>query len=206
MANSERRNNGEAGSRSGAEPSEEYIIRTLGTVKVRCRLFGGESFSLTGVRFRSAALRETTVRARRGFRNQVDNHWGRILSALCLPPLFAAGIELSQGTNSSVLQTQSVGQQIGQRVGQQVGQLGTDVTRRNLNVQPTLVLPGYRFFVRVEKDILFNGPYSPMTAEGESGRSLGREAIGGQEENPEGQPRGAAVDGRPPRNDPPPSD
>ena len=217
MANSERRNNGEAGSRSGAEPSEEYIIRTLGTVKVRCRLFGGESFSLTGVRFRSAALRETTVRARRGFRNQVDNHWGRILSALCLPPLFAAGIELSQGTNSSVLQTQSVGQQIGQRVGQQVGQLGTDVTRRNLNVQPTLVvLPGYRFFVRVEKDILFNGPYSPMTAEGESGRSLGREAIGGQEENDgreggreetsQGQPRGAAVDGRPPRNDPPPSD
>src|SRR5271169_3787561 len=90
--------------------------------------------------------------------------------------------------NSSVLQTQSVGQQIGQGVGQRVGQLGTEVTRRNLNVQPTLVVrPGYRFFVRVEKDILFNGPYSPMTAEGESGRSLGREAIGGKEENSEGQ-------------------
>src|SRR5271170_955100 len=61
------------------------------------------------------------------------------------------------------------------RVGQQVGQLGTEVTRRNLNVQPTLVVRlGYRFFVRVEKDILFNGPYSAMTAEGETGRSLGR--------------------------------
>ena len=117
-----------------------------------------------------------------GFRDQVDNHWGRILSGALLTSLFAAGIELSQGTNSSVLQTQSVGQQIGQGVGQQVGQLGTEVTRRNLNVQPTLVVrPGYRFFVRVEKDILFNGPYSPMTAEGESGRSLGRVAIGGQE-------------------------
>ena len=142
-----------------------------------------------------------------GFRDQVDNYWGRILSGALLTSLFAAGIQLSQGTKSSVLQTQSVGQQIGQGVGQQVGQLGTEVTRRNLNVQPTLVVrPGYRFFVRVEKDILFNGPYSPMTAEGESGRSLGREAIGGQEENPEGQPRGAAVDGRPPRNDPPPPD
>jgi type IV secretion system protein VirB10 len=152
-----------------------------------------------------------------GFRDQVDNHWGRILSGALLTSLFAAGIELSQGTNSSVLQTQSVGQQIGQSVGQQVGQLGTEVTRRNLNVQPTLVVrPGYRFFVRVEKDILLNGPYSPMTAERESGRSLGRVAIGGQEDNdgkesgreedPQGQPRGAAVDGRPPRNDPPPPD
>ena len=85
----------------------------------------------------------------------MDNHWGRILSGALLTSLFAAGIQLSQGTNSSVLQTQSVGQQIGQSVGQQVGQLGTEVTRRNLNVQPTLVVrPGYRFFVRVEKDIL----------------------------------------------------
>jgi type IV secretory pathway VirB10-like protein len=142
-----------------------------------------------------------------GFRDEVDSHWGRILSGALLTSLFAAGIELSQGTNSSVLQTQSVGQQIGQAVGQQVGQLGTEVTRRNLNVQPTLVVrPGYRFFVRVEKDILFNGPYAPMTAEGETGRSLGREAIGGQEENPEGQPRRAALDGRPPRDDPSPSD
>jgi type IV secretory pathway VirB10-like protein len=152
-----------------------------------------------------------------GFRDQVDNHWGRILSGALLTSLFAAGIELSQGTNSSVLQTQSVGQQVGQSVGQQVGQLGTEVTRRNLNVQPTLVVrPGYRFFVRVEKDILLNGPYAPMTAEGETGRSLGREAIGGQEENdgkasgreenPQGQSRGAALDGRPPRNDPTPPD
>ena len=152
-----------------------------------------------------------------GFRDQVDNHWGRILSGALLTSLFAAGIELSQGTNSSVLQTQSAGQQIGQAVGQQVGQLGTEVTRRNLNVQPTLVVrPGYRFFVRVEKDILFNGPYSPMAAEGDTGRSLGREAFGGQEANDgkeggreeasQGQPRGAAVDGRPPRNDTPPPD
>jgi type IV secretion system protein TrbI len=142
-----------------------------------------------------------------GFRDQVNSHWGRILSGALLTSLFAAGIELSQGTNSSVLQSQSVGQQVGQAVGQQVGQLGTEVTRRNLNVQPTLVVrPGYRFFVRVEKDILFSGPYAPMTAEGEFGRSLGRKAIGSQEEDSEGQPRGAAVDGRPPRNDTAPPD
>ena len=145
-----------------------------------------------------------------GFRDQVDSHWGRILSGALLTSLFAAGIELSQGTNSSVLQSQSVGQQIGQAVGQQVGQLGTEVTRRNLNVQPTLVVrPGYRFFVRVEKDILFNGPYSPMRAESESrqrlGNNFGRASSGSQEGSEDGgaesEPRGAAVDGRPSGND-----
>jgi type IV secretion system protein VirB10 len=145
-----------------------------------------------------------------GFRDQVDNHWGRILSGALLTSLFSAGIELSQGTNSSVLQSPSVGQQVGQAVGQQIGQLGVEVTRRNLNIQPTIIVrPGYRFFVRVEKDLLFNGPYSSMRAESESrqrlGNVLGRASSGSQEGSEEGgaesEPRGAAVDGRPSGND-----
>jgi len=145
-----------------------------------------------------------------GFRDQVDNHWGRIFSGALLTSLFSAGIELSQGTNSSVLQSPSVGQQVGQAVGQQVGQLGVEVTRRNLNIQPTIVVrPGYRFFVRVEKDILFNGPYSPMRAGSEPQQrpvnNFGRASSGSQEGSEEGgaesEPRGAAVDGRPSGND-----
>jgi type IV secretion system protein TrbI len=98
-----------------------------------------------------------------GFRDQVDNHWVRIFSGALLTSLFAAGIEISQGQNSSVLTQPSYGQQIGQAVGQQVGQVGVEVTRRNLNIQPTIVVrPGYRFFVRVEKDLLFRAPYSAM--------------------------------------------
>jgi type IV secretion system protein VirB10 len=94
-----------------------------------------------------------------GYRDQVDNHWARIFSGALLTSLFAMGVQLSQGQNSSVLQSQSVGQQAGAAVGQQVGQLGVEVTRRNLNIQPTIrIRPGYRFFVRVEKDILFKGP------------------------------------------------
>lgn len=121
-----------------------------------------------------------------GFREQVNNHWGRILSGALLTSIFAAGIEVSQGTNSSVLQSQSFGQTMGQAVGQQVGELGTEVTRRNLNIQPTIVVrPGYRFFVRVDKDIQFSGPYAQIT--GASGRSsritvaAEREASGKQE-------------------------
>jgi type IV secretion system protein TrbI len=98
-----------------------------------------------------------------GFRDQVDNHWVRIFSGALLTSLFAAGIEISQGQNSSVLTQPSLGQQVGQAVGQQVGQVGVEVTRRNLNVQPTIIVrPGYRFFVRVEKDLLFKAPYSAM--------------------------------------------
>jgi type IV secretory pathway VirB10-like protein len=98
-----------------------------------------------------------------GFRDQVDNHWGRIFSGALLTSLFAAGIQISQGQNSSVLTQPSYGQQIGQAVGQQVGQVGVEVTRRNLNIQPTIIVrPGYRFFVRVEKDLLFRAPYSAM--------------------------------------------
>jgi type IV secretion system protein VirB10 len=100
-----------------------------------------------------------------GYRDQVDNHWARLFSGALLTSLFAMGVQLSQGQNSSVLQSQSVGQQAGAAVGQQVGQLGVEVTRRNLNIQPTIrIRPGYRFFVRVEKDILFKGPYTPMRA------------------------------------------
>jgi type IV secretion system protein TrbI len=100
-----------------------------------------------------------------GYRDQVDNHWARLFSGALLTSLFAMGVQLSQGQNSSVLQSQSVGQQAGAAFGQQVGQLGVEVTRRNLNIQPTIrIRPGYRFFVRVEKDILFKGPYTPMRA------------------------------------------
>jgi type IV secretion system protein VirB10 len=149
-----------------------------------------------------------------GFRDQVSNHWGRILSGALLTSLFSAGIEVSQGTNSSVLQSPSVSQQVGQAVGQQVGQLGVEVTRRNLNIQPTIVVrPGYRFFVRVEKDLLFSGPYSPMRAESESrqrlGDSIGRaysgSEEGGEESSAESEPRRAAVDRRPSGNDAAPS-
>src|ERR1700723_3290583 len=98
-----------------------------------------------------------------GFKDQVDNYWARIVPGALLTSLFAAGIGISQGQKSSVLTQPSYGQQVGQAVGQQVGQVGVEVTRRNLNIQPTIVVrPGYRFFVRVEKDLLFRAPYSAM--------------------------------------------
>jgi type IV secretion system protein VirB10 len=141
-----------------------------------------------------------------GFRDQVNDHWGRILSGALLTSLFAAGIELSQGTSSSVLQLPSAGQEVGQAVGQQIGQLGVEVTRRNLNVQPTIVVrPGYRFFVRVEKDLVFDGPYTAMSRHSEFRNSSVGRNVGNHEDSPEGEPRRAAMDRGPGGDDTPPS-
>src|ERR1700730_12846242 len=67
----------------------------------------------------------------------------------------------SQRRNTSLLTTPTVGQATSSAVGQQLGELGTEVTRNNLSIQPTIKIPaGYRFNVRVNKDILFEAPYT----------------------------------------------
>jgi len=98
-----------------------------------------------------------------GFRSGVDNHYKRLIGFAALTSLFSAGLEIAQNGagGSSVLQGANAGQTVSAAVGQQLGELGVEVTRRNLNVQPTLRIPiGYRFNVRVNRDIRFVGPYS----------------------------------------------
>jgi type IV secretory pathway VirB10-like protein len=100
-----------------------------------------------------------------GFRFDVDNHYKRLMGFAVLTSLFAAGVELAQnGTGgTSVFNTPTAGQTAAAAVGQQLGELGVEVTRRNLNVQPTIKIPiGYRFNVRVNRDILFDAPYQPV--------------------------------------------
>ena len=63
-----------------------------------------------------------------------------------------------------MLLTPSPAQATAQGVGQQLSQLGVELTRKNLNVQPTIKIPiGYRFNVRVNRDIIFDGPYQPYS-------------------------------------------
>jgi type IV secretion system protein VirB10 len=96
-----------------------------------------------------------------GFHDQVDNHYKRLVGLALLTSVFSAGIELSQRNNTSLLTTPTVGQTASSAVGQQLGELGTEVTRKNLSIQPTIKIPvGYRFNVRVNRDILFEAPYT----------------------------------------------
>jgi hypothetical protein len=100
-----------------------------------------------------------------GLRDKVDRHYTRLIGFAVLTSLFAAASEISQNQNRSLLTYPSPAQVAGSTVGQQASDLGAQITRRNLNVQPTIrVAIGYRFNVRVNRDILFDAPYTPVFA------------------------------------------
>jgi type IV secretion system protein VirB10 len=78
---------------------------------------------------------------------------------------FTAGVEMSQPQSSSASGVLSPSAAATQALGQQFGQLGMEVTRKNLNIQPTVkIRPGYRFNVRVNRDIAFTEPYGDLRA------------------------------------------
>ena len=98
-----------------------------------------------------------------GLRYAVDHHYGRLVGFAVLTSLFSAGFQLSQNQPGTILAQPSPGQVVAGAVGSQLSQLGGEITRRNLNVQPTIKVPaGYRFNIRVNRDIVFDAPYSPL--------------------------------------------
>jgi type IV secretion system protein TrbI len=100
-----------------------------------------------------------------GLRDKVDRHYRRLLGFSVLTSMFNAAFAISQQRNESVLVNPSVGQIAAGAVGQELSQTGAQITRRNLNVQPTIKVPaGYRFTVRVNRDILFETPHQPVEA------------------------------------------
>jgi type IV secretion system protein TrbI len=104
------------------------------------------------------------VRGLSGFRDKVDNHYVRLFGFALMTSAFAAGIELTQNqSNTGFVITPQ--QAATQAVGQQLGQLGMEITRRNLNIQPTVKISiGYRFTIRVRKDLVFDRPYGAERA------------------------------------------
>jgi type IV secretion system protein TrbI len=104
---------------------------------------------------------------RSGFRYGVDNHYVRIFGFGLLTSVFAAAAQLSQSHSGSVLAYPSNGEIAASAVGQQMATLGAETTRRNLNIQSTIRIPmGYRFNVRVNRDLAFEGPYRPLRVGG----------------------------------------
>jgi type IV secretory pathway VirB10-like protein len=95
-----------------------------------------------------------------GLEDGVDWHWGRILSGAALATLLGVSSELAvsdQGsTNGNVV--------IALRDSAQdtTNQVGQEITRRNLSVQPTLtVRPGFPMDVMVNKDLVLRS-YQPL--------------------------------------------
>jgi type IV secretion system protein VirB10 len=98
-----------------------------------------------------------------GLRDKVDNHYQRLFGFAVLTSLFDAALAVTQSRQQSVLVYPSPTQETESAAGREVSQLGTQIARKNLNVQPTIKIPpGYKFNVRVNRDILFEEPYLPV--------------------------------------------
>jgi type IV secretion system protein VirB10 len=89
-----------------------------------------------------------------GLRDEVDNHWLEWFKAAALSTLLGVGTELgSSGNDSDIIQALRRG------AGASLNQTGQQVVRRNLNIQPTLIIrPGFPVRVMVNRDLLLE-PY-----------------------------------------------
>jgi type IV secretory pathway VirB10-like protein len=95
-----------------------------------------------------------------GLRDKVDRHYKRLLGFSALTSLFTAAFDVSQRRNQSALNYPSPTETAASAVGRDISETGASITRRNLNVQPTIKVPvGYKFTVRVNRDIVFDAPY-----------------------------------------------
>lgn len=102
-----------------------------------------------------------------GFHDQVNNHYGRLIGFGILTSLFGAAFQITQNNNQQQTQggTITPSQIAGAEVGRQFAQLGMEMAKKNLNIQPTIeIRPGYRFNVLVNKDMVFGQPYAERLA------------------------------------------
>ncbi|WOB09647.1 MULTISPECIES: TrbI/VirB10 family protein [Burkholderiales] len=95
-----------------------------------------------------------------GLEDGVDWHWDRVLAGAALTTLLGIGAELAAPAN----RTDGNRIVIAGRDGLQdsVNQVGQEVTRKNMNIQPTLTArPGLPVRVIVSRDLVLR-PYQPM--------------------------------------------
>lgn len=95
-----------------------------------------------------------------GFKDEVDNHYGKIYGAALVMGGIAAAFQVSQPQQNSSLVNPSNAQAAAGAMGQQLAQVTTATVSKNLNIQPTLkIRPGYKFNVNVTADMIFPNPY-----------------------------------------------
>ena len=95
-----------------------------------------------------------------GLEDGVDWHWDRIIAGAALSTLLGVGAELAAPNNSG--STGGVTVAVRQSAQDTVNQVGQEITKRNLSIQPTLTIrPGFPMRVMVNKDLTLR-PYQPL--------------------------------------------
>ncbi|MCZ2159168.1 TrbI/VirB10 family protein [Bartonella sp. 220] len=104
-----------------------------------------------------------------GFKDKVNNHYLKIFGNALMLSVISGASQMSQkthktGNEDSKLETAK--ETLAAELGRQWGEVGIEMTRKNLNIQPTITIrPGYNFNVMVTKDIILS-PWQghPMAA------------------------------------------
>ena len=100
-----------------------------------------------------------------GLRHKVDRHFWQTFKGAFLVSAFVAAFELTQRRQYGAFQQPGAGDRAVGAMGGEMSNVGAQMARRNLNNQPTIKVPvGYRFTVRVNKDMLFSEPYRDTSA------------------------------------------
>jgi type IV secretion system protein TrbI len=93
-----------------------------------------------------------------GYKDKVDNHFDRLVGGAVLSSLLSAGATVSQGTytDEASMTTQ---QRMAASIGQDINSTGQQITRKNLDIQPTLqIRAGMTVNILVNKDMIVD-PY-----------------------------------------------
>jgi type IV secretory pathway VirB10-like protein len=100
-----------------------------------------------------------------GLEDGTDNHWGKLIAGAALSTLLGVGAELgSQQSGLGGTSQQTVVVATSRSAENSLNQVGQQLTRRNLDVQPTLtVRPGFPVRVIVNKDLVLR-PYAVANA------------------------------------------
>ncbi|MFT4059277.1 MAG: TrbI/VirB10 family protein [Legionella sp.] len=98
-----------------------------------------------------------------GFRDRVNNHYGRIFGSAFLMSGIVAGMTYSQNQNqpfNGVSYQPTAGSVLSQALGQQLGEVSAQLIMKNLNVAPSIEIgSGYRFNIITVKDLVFKRSY-----------------------------------------------
>jgi type IV secretory pathway VirB10-like protein len=93
-----------------------------------------------------------------GLSDQVNNHYGKLLTGVVISSLLSAGAQMAEGRNFNGVNP-GYDELAAQGAARNINQVGQEITRRNLGIQPTIeIRPGYRFNVFVNQDMILE-PY-----------------------------------------------
>lgn len=116
------------------------------------RFPNGETYALP-------ALRAGDRMGASGLQGNVNNHYGRLFGQALLSSVVAAGFS---GGSATSTEGQSSRDAMAQGVSQRLGETAAEVTRRNLNIKPTITVPRLtRFAIILDRELTFTSPPRP---------------------------------------------